>query len=350
MLNPSTFVPKSWDRLIRPYKVSYEKMATTHCVETVVVEPLERGFGVTLGNALRRVLMSSIQGCAITSIKITGALLEFSSLKGVVEDVTDIILNLKVLKLRLNGLEDSRSFSLTAQGPGVVTAGMIVGESLLDVLDPNQVICTLSEGGSIAMELCVSKGKGYVPAPQKSFAAKQIGEIFLDAKFSPVQRVAFEVEDTRVGQSTDYDRLLLTVETDGSLTPRDAINDAAMILHDQLKHFLSSEAQLAQKNIYYHSGDVSTSAFPPVLFNLVANLDLPVRCLNCLRSAQIVYVGDLVKKTKEDLLKTPNFGKKSLDDIEDLLAVFNLRLGMSFPEWPPKNIEQHHIEQERSGL
>lgn len=346
MINQSTFIPKSWDRLIRPYKVSYEKMATTDFMETVVVEPLERGFGVTLGNALRRVLMSSIQGSAVTSVKITGALLEFSSLQGVVEDVTDIILNLKVLKLRLKSTEESRTFVLSSQGPGVVTAGMIQGESVLDVLDPNQVICTLSEGGSISMELCISKGKGYVSAPQNSFAAKQIGEIFLDAKFSPVDRVSFEVEDTRVGQSTDYDRLLLTVETNGSLTPRDAINDAAMILHDQLRHFLSSDAQLAHKNAYPASRDSGPSSFPPVLFNLVANLDLPVRCLNCLRSAQIVYVGDLVKKTKEDLLKTPNFGKKSLDDIEDLLAVFNLSLGMSFPDWPPQNIEQHHIEQE----
>jgi len=311
MINQSTFIPKSWDRLIRPYKISYEKMATTDFMETVVVEPLERGFGVTLGNALRRVLMSSIQGSAVTSVKITGALLEFSSLQGV-----------------------------------VVTAGMIQGESVLDVLDPNQVICTLSEGGSIAMELCISKGKGYVSAPQNSFAAKQIGEIFLDAKFSPVERVSFEVEDTRVGQSTDYDRLLLKVETNGSLTPRDAINDAAMILHDQLRHFLSSDAQLAHKNAYPASRDSGSTSFPPVLFNLVANLDLPVRCLNCLRGAQIVYVGDLVKKTKDDLLKTPNFGKKSLDDIEDLLAVFNLSLGMSFPDWPPQNIEQHHIEQE----
>ena len=346
MLNQTTFVPKSWDRLIRPYKISYEKMSTTECLETIVVEPLERGFGVTLGNALRRVLMSSIQGAAVTSVKISGALLEFSSLQGVVEDVTDIVLNLKVLKLRLTCPEDSRSFMLTAQGPCVVTAGMIQGDSVLDVLDPNQVICTLSDGGSLSMEICISKGKGYLPAPQNSFAAKQIGEIFLDAKFSPIQRVTFEVEDTRVGQSTDYDRLLLTVETNGALTPRDAVNDAAMILHDQLKYFLSSDAQLAQKNVYAVSGDAGASTFPPVLFNLVSNLDLPVRCLNCLRSAQIVYVGDLVKKTKDDLLKTPNFGKKSLDDIEDLLAVFNLKLGMSFPDWPPKNIEKHHIEQE----
>jgi DNA-directed RNA polymerase subunit alpha len=346
MTNQSTFIPKSWDRLIRPYKISFEKMATVECLETVVVEPLERGFGMTLGNALRRVLMSSIQGSAVTSVKITGALLEFSSLQGVVEDVTDIILNLKVLKLRLTGPDDSRRFTVTAEGPCIVTAGMIQGESVLDVLDPNQVICTLAEGGSVTIELCVSKGKGYVPAPQNSFVARQIGEIFLDAKFSPIQRVSFVVEDTRVGQSTDYDRLLLTVETNGSLTPRDAINDAVMILHDQLRHFLSSEAQLAHKNAYPTSRDSGTTAFPPVLFNLVSNLDLPVRCLNCLRSAQIVYVGDLVKKTKEDLLKTPNFGKKSLDDIEDLLAVFSLSLGMSFPDWPPQNIEQHHIEQE----
>lgn len=248
MMNQNLFMPKSWERLIQPYKVAFEKMDTVQCKETVVVQPLERGFGVTLGNALRRVLMSSIQGTAVTSIKISGALLEFSSLPGVVEDVTDIILNIKALKLRLNGEEDSRRFTVSAQGPCVVTAEMIQGESVLDVLDPNQVICTLSAGGNVSMELCVSKGKGYVPIPQNSFQSTQIGEIFLDAKFSPIERVSFTVEDTRVGNSTDYDRLLLTVETDGSLSPRDAISDAAVILHDQLSHFISSDVQLAHKN------------------------------------------------------------------------------------------------------
>jgi DNA-directed RNA polymerase subunit alpha len=339
MITQSTFIPKSWDRLIRPYKVSFEKMDTTDYLETVVVEPLERGFGMTLGNALRRVLMSSIQGTAVTSVKISGALLEFSSLKGVVEDVTDIVLNLKVLKLRLLGADETRRFTVTAKGPCVVTAGMIQGESVLDVLDENQVICTLAEGGSLDMELCVSRGKGYISVPQTAFINKQIGEIFLDAKFSPIQRVSFEVEDTRVGQSTDYDRLLLTVETNGSLTPRDAISDAAVILHDQLRHFIFSDVQLSHTNTYAVSRESGATNFPSVLFNLVKDLDLPVRCLNCLKSAEIVYVGDLVKKTKEDLLRTPNFGKKSLDDIEALLAVFNLSLGMSFPDWPPQNIE-----------
>jgi len=277
----------------------------------------------------------------VTSIKISGALLEFSSLPGVVEDVTDIILNIKALKLRLNGDEESRRFNLSVQGPCLVTAGMIQGESVLDVLDPDQVICTLSSGGHISMELCITRGKGYVPVPQNSYQSNHIGEIFLDAKFSPVERVSFVVEDTRVAHSTDYDRLLLTVETDGSLSPRDAIGDAAVILHDQLRHFISSDAQLAHKNTPAEL-DKNSSAFPPVLFNLVKDLDLPVRCLNCLKSAQIVYVGDLVRKTKDDLLKTPNFGKKSLDDIEALLAVFNMKLGMSFPDWPPQNLENHN--------
>jgi len=341
MMNQSLFIPKSWERLIQPYKVAFEKMSSTQCNETIVVQPLERGFGVTLGNALRRILMSSIQGTAVTSVKISGALLEFSSLPGIVEDVTDIILNIKALKLRLNGDEDSRRFNLSVQGPCIVTAGMIQGESLLDVLDPDQVICTLSSGRNVSMELCVSRGKGYVPVPQTSFQSNQIGEIFVDAKFSPIERVSFVVEDTRVGNSTDYDRLLLTVETDGSLSPRDAISDAAVILHDQLRHFISSDSQLAHKNMPTEL-DKNSTVFPPVLFNLVKDLDLPVRCLNCLKSAQIVYVGDLVKKTKDDLLKTPNFGKKSLDDIEDLLAVFNMKLGMSFPDWPPQNIENYN--------
>lgn len=340
----------SWESLIRPHKIHFERINDVSHRETMVVEPLEKGFGITLGNALRRVLLSSIQGTAVTAVDVEGAFLEFASLPGVVEDMTDIILNLKVLKLRLLSAEDSKDFTVQAQGPCVVTAGMIEKNAALDVIDPDQVICTLTQEGAVSMTLTVSRGKGYVPAPQNTFQVKKIGQIMIDARFSPIDNVAFEVKDARVGQSTDFDSLAMTVQTNGTITPRDALHEAAMILHDQLRCFLKNDA-IPMVNLgsslpreVEGEGGNGNSTLPPVLFNLVKDLPLPVRCLNCLKSAQIVYVGDLVKKTKDELLRTPSFGKKSLDDIEALLGVFHLSLGMSFPDWPPHNIQQYPEE------
>jgi len=334
----------SWESLIKPHKVHFERTNDVSHREVMVLEPFEKGFGITLGNALRRVLLSSIQGAAVTSVDVEGAYLEFASLPGVVEDMTDIILNLKVLKLRLLSSENSKTFTVKAQGPCVVTAGMIEHDASLEIIDPNQVICTLNQEGSVSMTLTVSRGKGYVPAPQNTFQVKKIGQIMIDARYSPIDNVSFEVKDARVGQSTDFDSLSITVQTNGTISPREALHEAAVILHDQLRVFLKSDVPTITQAGPVVVRDTDGSGLPSVLFNLVKDLDLPVRCLNCLKSAQIVYVGDLVKKTKDELLRTPNFGKKSLDYIEALLAVFNLSLGMSFPDWPPHNIQKYPEE------
>ncbi len=331
---------KSWEHLIKPYKIEFDKENNNNFVEVITVEPLEKGFGLTLGNALRRVLLSSIQGTAVTSVKFSGALLEFSSIPGVVEDVTDIILNIKSLDLYLRTQEFPQKFSLSAQGPCVVTAGMIEGLGILDVLNPDQPICTLGEGAVFNAELYVSRGKGYVPATF-SASKKQVGEIIVDARFNPVKKVSYVVEHTRVVQSTDYDRLILTIETNGSITPREALTEAACILQNQLQSFSSFSVQETSKQVERSEPHLSYMRLPQILFSLVKDLDLPVRCLNCLKNAQIVYLGDLVKKRESDLLKTPNFGRKSLNDINEVLGRFGLSLGMDFPEWPPENIENY---------
>lgn len=341
---------QSWEQLVKPYRVAFEKQGDERYRETVVVEPLEHGFGVTLGNALRRVLLSAIPGAAVTSIKISGAFLEFSVLPGVLEDVTEIVLNVKSLNLRLRGEESPQKFVLLAQGPCVVTAGMIQGGSKLEVLDPNQVICTLGPGATFGADLFVSRGKGYFAAPL-SVGRRYVGEILLDARFNPVRKVSCQVEHTRVAQSTDYDRLLLTVETNGAISPKEAIGEAARILQDQLQCFVSCDAQTLTKFPSMIEKESRDSSLPPVLFSLVKDLDLPVRCLNCLKNAHIVYLGDLVKKKESDLLRTPNFGRKSLSDINDVLARFGLSLGMEFPDWPPENIDEylqeHHTVERR---
>ncbi len=329
----------SWNHLIRPYRVAFKQEERDDRLGTVVVEPLEKGFGITLGNALRRVLLSSIQGTAVTSIKIGGAFLEFSSLPNVVEDVTDIVLNIKALELCLHGEEFPKRFVLSAKGPCLVTASMIQGGGELDILNPGQPICTRGEGGILEMEWYVGRGKGYVPSTFSPYDRRQVGEIVLDARYNPVRRVSFEVERARVVQSTDYDRLMLTVETNGSISPKDAVNEAALILQDQLKQLVAFETQAVVKPVIGIE-QKRAGAFPPIFFKNIKELELSVRCLNCLQNEGIVYVGDLVKKRDMDLLRTPNFGRKSLDDISAVLADLGLSLGMDYPDWPPENIDQ----------
>lgn len=340
---------KSWEQLIKPYRVEFDTEDSPGRLGTVVVEPLEKGFGVTLGNALRRVLLSSLQGTAVTSVKINGTLLEFSSIPGVAEDVTDIILNVKALELRLLGGEVPQKFTISAQGPCVVTAGMIEGGSQLEVLNPQQVICTISERTSFSMDLFVGRGKGYVPAVTNASHMRQLGEIAIDAVFNPVKRVSYVVESTRIAQSTDYDRLCLTVETNGSITPQEAVSTAAVILQDQLKKFISFDMQQETPETpappRTESMGPGQNSFPPIFFKNVKELDLGVRCLNCLKSEGVVYVGDLVNKTEADLLKTANFGRKSLSDINNALSQLGLSLGMDFPGWPPENIQKYLADQ-----
>ena len=326
---------RNWQELIKPYKVRLEQKTDPKRFSTLVFEPLEPGFGVTLGNALRRVLLSSLQGAAITDVHFEGVLHEFSSLPGVHEDITDIILNLKSLDIRLNS-PISKRVRLVAKGPCVVTAGMVEASSGVEFLYPDQVICTLGEGASLSLELHVQSGKGFVPVAQRETEGAPLGTIFLDATYSPVRRVSFTIDKTRVGQATNYDRLSLVVETNGAVSPEEAVEIAAGILIDQFKPFCS----FAEPSSDATSPDASANLpFSRHLLRKVEELELSLRCQNCLKKDNIVYIGDLVVCTEARLLQTPNFGRKSLNEIRDVLHAMGLSLGMVVPEWPPENIE-----------
>ena len=325
---------RNWRSLIKPERLDVDPGADPARVATVVAEPLERGFGQTLGNALRRVLLSSLQGAAVTAVKIEGALHEFSSLQGVQEDVTDIILNIKQLAIRMPS-EGTKRLTLEATGPGEVTAGQIQVAGDIEVANPELVICTLDDGARFSMELTVSTGKGYVPASENRTEDQEIGVIPVDAIYSPVRRVAFQVQPTRVGQRTDYDKLVLTVETDGTVAPDDAVALAARILQDQLQLFINFDEPREAK-VQEVQDDLP---FNRNLLRKVDELELSVRSANCLKNDNIVYIGDLVQKSEQEMLRTPNFGRKSLNEIKEVLASMGLSLGMNVPGWPPENIE-----------
>jgi DNA-directed RNA polymerase subunit alpha len=328
-------IQKNWQTLIKPKQLSVESGDDPKRVATVVAEPLERGFGLTLGNALRRVLLSSLQGAAITSMQIEGVLHEFSSIPGVLEDVTDVVLNVKSIDLRMYG-EEPRRMRLRANGPGEVRAGAIETGHDIDIMNPDLVICTLDSGAKIVMELTVESGKGYVPATQNRPEDAPIGLIPVDALFSPVRKVSYRVENTRVGQVTDYDRLAMQVETNGAVTPEDAVALAARILQDQLQLFINFEEPR------HPSEDIRPSELPfnKNLLRKVDELELSVRSANCLKNDNIVYIGDLVQKSEAEMLRTPNFGRKSLNEIKEVLAQMGLHLGMEITNWPPENIEE----------
>ena len=300
----------------------------------LVAEPLERGFGVTLGNSLRRVLLSSLQGAAVTAVQIDGVVHEFSSLEGVREDVVDIVLNIKQLALRMHA-EGPKRMTLRATGPGAVTASQIEAPSDIEILNGDHVICTLDDGAQVRMEFTVQTGKGYVPAERNRPEDAPIGLISVDAIYSPVRRVAYRVEPTRQGQSLDYDKLIMEVETNGSLTPEDAVAFAARILQDQLNVFVNFEEPKREEA----SPAIPELAFNPALLKKVDELELSVRSANCLKNDNIVYIGDLIQKTEAEMLRTPNFGRKSLNEIKEVLAQMGLHLGMEVPGWPPENIE-----------
>ncbi len=325
---------RNWQTLIKPEKLDVEHGSDPHRVATVVAEPLERGFGMTLGNAIRRVLLSSLQGAAVTAVQIDGVLHEFSSIPGVREDVTDIVLNIKQLALRMYG-EGPKRMMLTATGPGEVKASQLQTGHDIEVMNPDLVICTLDEGAKLGMELTVNLGKGYVPAASNRPEDAPIGLIPVDAIYSPVRRVSYKVEPTRVGQVTDYDRLLLQVETNGAVSPEDSVALAARILQDQLQLFINfDEPQLARAE-----EPEDSLPFNRNLLRKVDELELSVRSANCLKNDNIVYIGDLVQKSEQEMLRTPNFGRKSLNEIKEVLANMGLGLGMSVPGWPPENIE-----------
>lgn len=325
-------IQKNWQELIKPGKVEFKSKNKNTTV--VVAEPLERGFGLTLGNALRRVLLSSLRGAAVTAVQIDGVLHEFSSISGVREDVTDIILNIKEIAIRMEG-EGPKRMVVRKQGPGTVTAGDIQTVGDVEVLNPDHVLCTLDEGAEIRMEFTVNGGKGYVSAEQNRSEDAPIGLIPVDSLYSPVKKCSYKVENTREGQILDYDKLTLTVETDGSVDGEDAIAFAARILQDQLAIFVNFDEPEKEQP----EEQVTELAFNPALLKKVDELELSVRSANCLKNDNIVYIGDLILKTEAEMLRTPNFGRKSLNEIKEVLAGMGLHLGMEVPDWPPEDIE-----------
>jgi len=325
---------KNWTELIKPNKLDIQPGHDPKRVAKVVAEPLERGFGLTLGNALRRVLLSSLQGAAVTSIQIDGVLHEFSSIPGVRDDVTDLVLNVKSIALRMHG-EGPKRMRLRGEGPGEVTAGQIETGHDIEIMNPDLVLCTLDDGARIDMELTVDSGKGYVAGFQNRPEDAPIGLIPVDALFSPVRKVAYKVDNTRVGQVTDYDKLTMEIETNGAVTPEDAVALAARILQDQLQLFINFEEPQGREL----EERPSEPPFNRNLLRKVDELELSVRSANCLKNDNIVYIGDLVQKTEAEMLRTPNFGRKSLNEIKEVLSGMGLHLGMEIPNWPPENIE-----------
>jgi len=328
-------IQKNWQELIKPTKLDVQPGVDPDRVATVVAEPLERGFALTLGNALRRVLLSSLQGAAVTSIQIDGVLHEFSSVPGVREDVTDIILNIKTMGLRMTG-EGPKRMRLKVEGPGEVKAGRIEVPNDVTIMDPDLVICNLDNGAKFNMEMIVQTGKGYVPGAQNRPEDAPIGLISIDALYSPVRKVSYKIDNARVGQVTDYDRLTMTVETNGAVKPDDAVALAARILQDQLQLFINFEEPTTAVAEERHE----EVPFNKNLLRKVDELELSVRSANCLKNDNIVYIGDLVQKTEAEMLRTPNFGRKSLNEIKEVLAQMGLHLGMEIPNWPPENIEE----------
>jgi DNA-directed RNA polymerase subunit alpha len=325
---------KNWQDLIKPTKLEVMPGRDRNKVATVVAEPLERGFGMTLGNALRRVLLSSLQGAAIKTVQIDGVLHEFSSIPSVREDVTNIILNIKEIALRIHS-EGVKRMVVKKEGGGPARAKDIEAGSDVEILNPEHVICTLDQGASIRMEFTADIGKGYVPADRNRPEDAPIGLIPVDSLYSPVKKVSYKVENTREGQILDYDKLTMTVETDGSVKPEDAVALAARILQDQLTVFINFDEPTKAVEEQRHP----ELAFNAALLKKVDELELSVRSANCLKNDNIVYIGDLIQKTEAEMLRTPNFGRKSLNEIKEVLATMGLHLGMEITSWPPENIE-----------
>lgn len=327
-------IQKNWQELIKPAKLEVNHTSAPN-TGRVVAEPLERGFGLTLGNALRRILLSSLQGAAVTAVQIDGVLHEFSSIEGVREDVTDIILNIKALAVRMHA-EGPKKMRLSAVGPCEVTAAQIEAGADIEIMNPDLVICTLDKGAKLSMEMTVNTGKGYRPAAQNRPEEAPVGLIPVDSVFSPIRKVSYEVEDTRVGQITDYDKLTLTIQTNGVISPEDAVAYAARIMQDQLAVFVNFEEPTQASS----GEEVEDLPFNKNLLKKVDELELSVRSANCLKNDNIVYIGDLVQKSESDMLRTPNFGRKSLNEIKEVLTIMGLHLGMQVEGWPPENIEE----------
>jgi DNA-directed RNA polymerase subunit alpha len=327
---------KSLSELLKPRQVKVEEQQTYHA--KVSIEPLERGFGHTLGNALRRILLSSVPGCAIVDINIDGVLHEYTTIDGVQEDVIDIMLNLKGVGIVMHS-RDEATLTLKKKGPGAVTAGDITLDHDIEIVDPDYVIANLNKDVELSMELHVVKGRGYQPANQRRLSEEEsaLGHLQLDASFSPVRKVAYSVEAARVEQRTDLDKLVIDIETNGTVDPEEAIRIAGSILKDQLSVFVNLEG--SEEEVH----EEPESQIDPILLRPVDDLELTVRSANCLKAENIYYIGDLIQRTEVELLKTPNLGKKSLTEIKDVLASYGLSLGMRLENWPPPNIQSDKL-------
>ena len=326
---------KNWMDLIKPSKMDVNVQENDGRTGVLVAEPLERGFGLTLGNSLRRILLSSLQGAAITSIKIKGVVHEFSTIPGVKEDLTDILLNLKSVGIKVHS-PGLKKMYIKTKGSGEIRAGNFETDSETEIMNPDQIIMTLDSNADIELEANVDTGKGYLPAEVSEDENKMIGEIKLDAMFSPVKRASYKVENSRVGQVTDYDKLIIEIETNGAVPPDDAIALAARILQDQLQAFINFDEPEIQQEASTHE----KLSFNPNLLKKVEELELSVRSANCLKNDNIIYIGDLVQKSESEMLRTPNFGRKSLNEIKEVLQQMELNLGMLVSDWPPENIEE----------
>ena len=323
------------DELLKPRLVSVKSVAKNR--SRVVLEPLERGFGHTLGNALRRILLSSIPGAAVVEVKIDGVLHEYSSVEGVKEDVVEVLLNLKNLAVKLPEGVNEATLTIKKSGEGAVTTQDIKADAGVELEDPNYVIAHLTKGGKLNMTMKVQRGRGYVSVPQRTSVDQQheIGVMALDASFSPVRKVTYSVESARVEQRTDMDKLILEIETNGTIDPEQAVRKAATFLHEQISIFVDLKAP-SEKRVSKDEPE-----FDPLLLRPVEDLELTVRSANCVKTENVIYIGDLVQRTESELLKTPNLGKKSLTEIKNILASKGLSLGMRLENWPPKSLHKN---------
>ena len=323
---------KNWKALIKPSKLDI-KLSDDKSYAKIIAEPLEKGYGLTLGNSLRRILLSSIRGTAVTSIQIDGVLHEFTSIKGIREDVTDIVLNVKSLALK-SSAQGNKKLILDAKGPGEIKASNITPLADVEILNPDLVICNLDENTNFHMEMNVSSGKGYVPAVLNKPEEPPLGLIPIDSLFSPVKKVSYSISTAREGKALDYDKLTMEVETNGSISAEDAVAYSARIFQDQLGMFVNfdepAEVVVREKP--------TEPEFNKNLLRKVDELELSVRSMNCLKNDNIIYIGDLVQKSEGEMLRTPNFGRKSLNEIKEVLTGMSLYLGMEIPNWPPENI------------
>ena len=325
---------KNWKSLLKPAKLDLQ-LSDDKSYAKIVAEPLEKGYGLTLGNSLRRILLSSIRGAAVTAIQIDGVLHEFTSIKGVREDVTDIVLNVKSLALK-GSFEVSKKLILDAKGPGEIKASDITSVADVEILNPDLVICNLDENTSFHMEMTVGNGKGYVPAVMNKPEEPPLGLIPIDSLFSPVKKVSYSISTAREGKALDYDKLTMEVQTNGSISAEDAVAYSAKIFQDQLSMFINfdepQEVTIREKP--------TEPEFNKNLLRKVDELELSVRSMNCLKNDNIIYIGDLVQKSEGEMLRTPNFGRKSLNEIKEVLNGMSLYLGMEIPNWPPDNIAE----------